>query len=104
MSKQAFSEITNNAKTMVSGLTSNADTVARRGLDAEFIAKLGETLNTINTLDNEQESLKAQLKTKTATLDATLKELKAMLSESKKVVKMSVDQSGWLEFGITDSK
>lgn len=104
MAKQAFSEVTNNAKTMVSGLNANSETVAKRGIDAEFITKLDESLLHVNTLDNEQEALKAKLKSKTAEVEAELASLKELLSEAKKVVKMSVDQSGWLEFGITDKR
>lgn len=55
-------------------------------------------------LDNEQEALKAKLKTKTAELDAEVVNLQALYSEAKKVVKMSVDQTGWREFGIEDKK
>ncbi len=82
----------------------NAEAVSKGGIDALCITTLEELLNRTNSLDNEQETLKAKLKTKTAELNEEMKAIKAMLSEAKKVVKMSVDISGWREFGIEDSK
>jgi len=104
MTTPTFAEVQNNLKTMISGLKQNPETVAKRGLDAEFTAKLEKSLEFIKQLDNEQETLKAKLKTKTTELDAELTNAKAMLSEAKKVVKMSVDQAGWREYGIEDKR
>jgi len=104
MSKNSFAETTNELKTMIAGLKANPDAVAKRGLDAEFTAKMEKNLEVLKQLDNEQESLKAKLKTKTAELDAEVANLQALYSEAKKVVKMSVDQTGWREFGIEDKK
>ena len=104
MSKNSFAETTNTVKTMLSGLQANPDAVAKRGLDKEFIAKLEKALENAKVLDNEQEALKAKLKTKTAELDAEVVNLQALYSEAKKLVKMSVDQTGWREFGIEDKK
>ena len=104
MSKNSFAETTNAAKTMIAGLKANPEVVAKRGLDAEFTAKMEKNLEVLKQLDNEQESLKAKLKTKTAELDAEIANLQALYSEAKKVVKMSVDQTGWREFGIEDKK
>jgi len=104
MPGKTYAEVTNQVKTMLSGLQNNTDAVAKRGIDKEFILRLEKSLEMVKTLDNEQEALKAKLKTKTAELDGELVSLTAMLSEAKKVVKMSVDQTGWREFGIEDKK
>ena len=104
MTTAPFAEVLNSTKTMIAGLKANPETVAKRGLDAEFTAKLEKTLEVIKNLDNEQEALKAKLKTKTAELDAEIANLQTLYSEAKKVVKMSVDQTGWREFGIEDKK
>ena len=104
MTTAPFAEVLNSAKTMIAGLQANLETVAKRGLDKEFTAKMERTLDVIKNLDNEQEALKAKLKTKTAEMDSELNNLKALLSEAKKVVKMSVDQAGWREFGIEDKR
>ena len=104
MTTAPFAEVLNSTKTMIAGLKANPEAVAKRGLDAEFTAKMEKTLEVIKNLDNEQEALKAKLKTKTAEIDSEMTNLKALLSEAKKVVKMSVDQAGWREFGIEDKK
>ena len=104
MTTAPFANVLNDTKTMISGLRSNPEVVSKRGLDKVFTDKLELSLEKVRTLDNEQEALKAKLKTKTAELDAELEKLKTMLSEAKKVVKMSVDQAGWREYGIEDKK
>lgn len=104
MPGKTFAETTNDVKTMLAGLKANPDVVSKRGIDADFVSKFGSVLDKINKLDNEQEALKARLKTKTAELDEQLANILAMYSEAKKVVKMSVDQTGWREYGIEDKK
>lgn len=86
---------------MLTGLQANAEAVAVRGIDAAFIANLQTAITSSETLNGEQEALKAALKAKTADLDAQVVTLKAMHSEAKKVVKLAIDKARWLEFGIT---
>ena len=104
MSKNSFAETANDAKTMIAGLKANQAAVAKRGVDADFTIRMEKHLEVLRQLDNEQEALKAKLKTKTAELDAEVASLQALYSEAKKVVKMSIDQAGWREFGIEDKK
>ncbi|CEN46737.1 hypothetical protein CCAN11_1170002 [Capnocytophaga canimorsus] len=51
--------------------------------------KLERTRTEAIDLNDEQERLKAELKTKTEELDGKMKALTAMLSEAKKIVKNS---------------
>ena len=67
MSKNSYAEEINSAKVMISGLRSNAERLGKRGMNNEFIAKLEGAHKSALDLDNEQEDLKAKLKTKTAT-------------------------------------
>ncbi|MFH1853464.1 MAG: hypothetical protein ABIA75_14085 [Candidatus Neomarinimicrobiota bacterium] len=101
MTRTSFGDIISNSKVMLSGLQAHAEAVARRGLDAEFITGFETVINSCESLNNEQEALKAGLKSKTANLNQQLAYLKARHSEAAKLVKLSVDKSGWLEFGIT---
>jgi hypothetical protein len=55
-------------------------------------------------LDNEQEDLKAKLKTKTAALDTKMSELDAMMSEARKVVKLEMEKECWKSFGIAATR
>lgn len=104
MTKMSFSETVNSGKLMASALQANAEAVAKRGIDAEFIATLNTTLGNIERLNAEQEALKASLKAKTAELEAELATLNKMYSEAKKVVKLAMDKVRWIEFGITDQR
>ncbi|HEY5508389.1 MAG TPA: hypothetical protein VIK29_06945 [Paludibacter sp.] len=100
MPKTSYAEQISKAQVMLAGLKSNAAQVARRGLDDAFLTKLEASRILAATLNDDQERLKADLKTKTAQLDATLAELEAMVSESQKIVKMDIDKDRWKEFGI----
>ena len=104
MSKRSYAEVINDAKLMISGLKSNTDRVSKRGLDKDFISKLESIMVKSQTLDNEQEDLKAKLKTKTSELDNEMMELEKLMSESKKVVKLEMPQETWQAFGISDKK
>ncbi|MBN2041825.1 MAG: hypothetical protein JW864_17450 [Spirochaetes bacterium] len=61
-------------------------------------------MNYAMSIDNEQEDLKAQLKMKTASLDTKVNELGKMLSESKKLVKLEMEQESWKSFRIDDMR
>ncbi len=55
-------------------------------------------------LNDEQEKLKADLKSKTDALNAKMEELTQKYSEAKKVVKLEFPQTQWMEFGISDKR
>jgi len=104
MAKSSFAEKINDSKVMLTGLQANTEAVGKRGIDAEFITNLQTVISSNETLNGEQEALKASLKAKTTELSAKTKELKSLMSEAKKVVKLAIDQAGWLEFGISDKR
>jgi hypothetical protein len=101
---KSYAEIINSAKVMIAGLKSNGKRVARRGISADFTSKLEELQVTAMSLDNEQEDLKAELKTKTAELDSKIDGILKMMSEAKKAVKLEMEKEAWKSFGIQDSK
>ena len=102
--KNSYAEIINSAKVMISGLKGNAERVGKRGINGEFIGKMEELQGKGMTVDNEQEDLKAKLKTKTVELEGIIEELNKMMSEAKKVVKLEMEKESWKSFGIQDSK
>jgi hypothetical protein len=81
------------------GLKGNGEKLARRGID---MAEFDGLYQKAQTLDNEQESLKAKLKSKTAELEEVMSKLELRMSEAKKIVKMDIAKENWKEFGITD--
>ena len=89
---------------MLAGLKQNPERLAKRGLDSDFLSKYETTFGDAQTLDNEQEKLKAEQKSKTQVLLQRLKDLSALHSEAKKIVKIEMPNSTWKEFGIGDKR
>jgi hypothetical protein len=104
MSKPSYAEQISNAQVMVAGLRANAVQVNRRGIDEVFTTKLDADRLAAGTLNDQQEKLKADLKSKTAELDAKMNEMEKELSEAKKIVKMDFSQDQWKQFGIEDKR
>jgi len=98
-SKSYASQISD-AQVMLAGLISNKDKLEKRGITSEFILSLGASLNNAIDKNNEQEKLKADLKTATATLDSLLSQILKMMSEATKLVKLEIPKEQWIEFGI----
>lgn len=104
MSKPGYAEQISSAQVMVAGLKSNATQVSRRGIDDTFVTKLESDRNDAGTLNNQQEKLKADLKSKTAELDAKMLEIEKSMTEARKIVKLDFPQDQWKQFGIEDKR
>jgi hypothetical protein len=101
---KTYAEKIKDAEVMSSGLQNNAERLAKRGLDEAFTKNLSSDLQSAIALNNEQEKLKADLKQKTAELDAKLTALNAQVSEARKIVKIEFPKEQWKEFGIADKR
>lgn len=73
-------------------------------MKAEDITKLEELRKKMETLNSEQEKLKADLKTKTQELSKTITEIESKVSFIKKLIKIDIPQTQWKEFGIEDKR
>jgi hypothetical protein len=104
MARSSYAEQLKAVKVMVAGLKTNAARMAKRGLSADFTSKLEQTFTSVMTLDNEQEDLKAKLKSKTAELEKQVKVQLKLLSEATKVVKLEMEKETWKSFGIQASR
>lgn len=102
--KVSFATRINLTKLMVSGLTSKTAQMSKYGVDEELISSLSAMCNELETLNNEQERLKADLKTKTALINDKVKKIDEDYTRVKKLVKIGMPQTQWLEFGINDKK
>jgi hypothetical protein len=102
MANMSLAEFLASARQMLAGLTANAETVAACGLSATFTAQGQSLVEATQRLENEQETLKAALKAKTAELDASLAALKTWQSEANSTVKLAyrTQPEKWGEFGI----
>ena len=102
--KKSLAEIINKSRLMIAGLKHNAPEVARRGADSSFVAEYENELRELERLDEEQERLKAQLKSKTEEVDAKKRQVESKLAEAKKVVKLAIPKAQWVEFGMEDKR
>ena len=76
----------------------------KRGIDNNFTSELDKNIETCVKLNNEQEELKARLKTKTDELNKKMAELQKKMSEAQKIIKLDMPQTTWKEFGILDKR
>ena len=102
--KKSLAEIINKSRLMIAGLRHNAPEVARRGADSSFVVEYENELRELERLDEEQERLKAQLKSKTEEVDAKKRQVESKLAEAKKVVKLATPKAQWVEFGMEDKR
>lgn len=103
MSRKSYAENIKSVRIMIDGLRANKENLPA-GLDEAFIEQLETLKNKVETLNSEQEKLKADLKTKTEVIEKESKLLLEKHSEAKKRVKLDIAQSQWREFGIEDKK
>lgn len=104
MSTRSFAQRINDAEVMHSGMVNNMETAASRGWSEEKNEHLMAIRNEAIQLNDEQEKLKAELKMKTAELNAKETQLEESMKEAKGVVKLAFPQTQWKEFGITDKR
>ncbi|MGL4363619.1 MAG: hypothetical protein ACRCSB_00250 [Bacteroidales bacterium] len=100
MAKNSYAQQIKAARVMAAGLKKFSEELKKRGVDAEFIQKLEDKTDKSVELNNQQESLKGELKTKTAALDKELYELHKQISEATTLIKITIPQTEWKSFGI----
>lgn len=98
----SYSKKITNARVMADALKKNVGAVTK--IDQAFVEELQQLKESAEALNSEQEKLKADLKTKTAQLDAEIIKLTDRYNFAKKRVKLDVPQELWKEYGIEDSK
>ena len=103
MAKKTYSTNLVESQVMIDGLKGRNDKLPL-GVKAEDITKLEELRKKMETLNSEQEKLKADLKTKTQELSKTITEIESKVSFIKKLIKIDIPQTPWKEFGIEDKR
>lgn len=103
MAKKSYSESISQVKVMLDGLTGNSGNLPK-GMDEAFLTSLTDSRTKVVRLNSEQEKLKADLKTKTAELDAETAIMMKLYAEAKKRVKIDYPREQWKEFGISDKQ
>ncbi|WP_264845224.1 membrane-binding protein [Capnocytophaga catalasegens] len=103
MAKKSYAENMKSVKLMIDGLRNHKENLPA-GVDEAFINELEALKNKVETLNSEQEKLKADLKSKTEAIEKELKLLAEKQAIARKRTKMDFPQSQWREFGIEDKK
>lgn len=98
---QTLAEKISSSRVMISGMKKDADKLAVRGVDEAYIIEYQELVNEVEELNNRQEVLKGELKSITALLNKKTDQMEKKRSNTTKLVKMTIDQSEWVEYGIT---
>lgn len=101
---KSIAEITHKSELMTKGLKANSAEVAKRGLTSEFITKMETAIQEMKERNAAQEKTKALLKMQTEAFNEKVNEVSKLLSEAKKVVKLSHPQAQWIEFGMEDKR
>ena len=104
MATKSYAESISDAQVMSTGMYTNMENAEVRGWSSEKNDALVSARANAISLNDNQEKLKAELKMKTAELDTQMKELRAIMNEARKVVKLGFPQKQWKEFGITDKR
>ena len=101
---KTYPQMISDAQVMLSGVKANQSVLEKRGIDKNFTSELDKVITACIALNNEQEELKARLKTKTEELNKQMATLKTKTSEARKIVKLDMPQTSWKEFGIADKR
>ena len=99
-----FSQAVSDFRTMADGITTRLADLTGVGITAADATAMDTYANDLDTLNSEQEELKALLKTKTDELNDKMKEARVKHSDLKKRVKIATPQEHWAAFGITAKK
>ncbi|HNW51161.1 MAG TPA: hypothetical protein PKH79_08770 [Prolixibacteraceae bacterium] len=75
-----------------------------KGLDQQFISKLEEEINIINSLNKEIDALKAEAKVKSKEANLKAIDAKMQVKQAKRIIKQDFDPTQWKDFGIQDRR
>lgn len=101
MATVSFSETLSGAQLITAASQAHLGELSSRGMTQDFITSLETRIRGLHAKNAEQEALKSRLKEKTSSLESDLDELRAQVSEAKKVIKLAIPKEGWKEFGLT---
>ena len=96
MATKTYSQKITNAKVLIDGLKKIKSNLPAGITD--------DTILNLETLNSENEGLKAESKKKTEDINSKLKELDKLYSQMKKRVKLDIEPSLWGKFGIEDKR
>jgi hypothetical protein len=101
----SFSDLLKKTTIISNNIKLNSEKIARYGLNLPaFTTEMDADITRVDTLDEEQERLKGELKLKTEELNVLKERLTENYALAKKTVKMAEPQSNWIAYGIEDKR
>ncbi|MDR2911655.1 MAG: hypothetical protein LBV47_09910 [Bacteroidales bacterium] len=104
MAGKSFAQTLSDARLLVSGIRKNRQLLAKRSITEDRAVEIENLILKVEQLDNEQESLKARLKSMGEELKLKTAALKAAVSTDTRIIKTDIPQAMWKEFGIQAKK
>lgn len=103
MGRKTFVETLADSKLLINGLKGRASNLPA-GVSQDQLTGAETQHQKVETLNQEQEKLKADLKMKTAELNAEMKKLEEQTATLRKYTKLGTKPEEWREFGIEDKR
>ena len=100
----SFANLLKKGTNMASGISIHLEVLNPRGINEETAQRFSKLVEENSKLDNDQETLKGQLKEKTVSLIENTKKLRELLSQCTLIIKAVVPQERWVDFGISAKK
>ncbi len=102
--KKALNTILEELNLMAEGILAYLTELVSVGVTEDTATLFKESKARLEKLNAEQEELKALLKTKTAELAKEEERISKIYSDTRKLVKIKIDQKQWRTFGIEDKR
>jgi hypothetical protein len=97
---QTFAHQINRAKTILDGVRTNAETLAKYGITTEFVDELAALLENANRLEKQRNDLKTSAQEATVAQTQTMAQLNKQCSIVKRTVKTWMPKEQWHAFGF----
>ena len=97
---RTFAHQLNRAKNLLEGLKANAETMAKRGVTPESLARMEELLGRASQNETKRNALRAQSLAATTEQEQVMAELNAMSTEFRKLVRIEMPEDTWPAFGF----
>lgn len=104
MATPPFAQSIIDFKLLASGITNRLTALASLGITSDDATSMTAYAEELSRLNQQQEDLKAQLKTKTAEISAKMTEARTRQARLNKLIKIALPKTEWLAFGITAKK
>lgn len=104
MATRSFAQILSDAELMADATKAHEAELKAVGLPEGAADEVKKIVDALNTLNKQQEKLKADLKSTTTEMTRNQAELEKKVADMRKRIKLAIAQEQWREFGISDKK